>query len=51
MDINKNIVVDKRYRRSSHSLTETNSSTMNLSISSYDLSKENEVIKFSKPSY
>ena len=43
MDINKSIV-DERYRSSSHSLTETDSSTMNLSISSCDLSKENEVI-------
>ena len=31
------------YRSSSHSLTETDSSTMNLSISSCDLCKENEV--------
>ena len=44
MDINKSIIVDERYRSSSHSLTETDSSTMNLSITSFDLSKESEVI-------
>ena len=44
MDINKNIIVDERYRSSSHSLTETDSSTLNLSITSLDLSKESEVI-------
>ena len=43
MDITNSIVVD-RYRSSSHSLTETDSSTMNLRGSSCDLSKENEVI-------
>ena len=43
MDIN-NSIVDEKYRRSSHSLTETDSFTMSLSISSCDLSKENEVI-------
>ena len=44
MDINKRIIVDERYRSSSHSLTETDSSTLNLSITSFDLSKESEVI-------
>ena len=44
MDTNKSIIVDERYRSSSHSLTEIYSSTMNLSITSFDLSKENEVI-------
>ena len=42
MNINISIV-DERYRSSSHSLTETESS-MNLSISSCDLSKGNKVI-------
>ena len=44
MDINKRIIVDEKYRSSSHSLTETDSSTLNLSITSLDLSKESEVI-------
>ena len=43
VDIN-NSIVDERYRSSSHSLTETDSFTMILSISSCDLSTENEVI-------
>ena len=43
MDINKSIIVDERYRSSSHCLTETDFSTMSLSITSFDLSKENEV--------
>ena len=43
MDIN-NKIVGHRCRSSSHSLTETDSSTMNLSISSCNRSKENEVI-------
>ena len=42
--VNINIsIVDERHRSSSHSLTETESS-MNLSISSCDLSKGNKVI-------
>ena len=44
MDVNKSIIVDEKYRSSSHSLTETDSSTMNLSITPFDLSKESEVI-------
>ena len=44
VDINKSIIVNERYRSCSHSLTETASSTMKLSIYSCDLSKENEVI-------
>ena len=36
-------MIDERYQSSSHSLTETDSSTMNLSISC-DPSEENEVI-------
>ena len=44
MGINKSIIADERYRSSSHSLTKTDSSTMNLSITSFDLSKKNEVI-------
>ena len=43
MDINKSIV-DKRYQNSSHSLRETDSSTVNLKISAYDLSLENKVL-------
>ena len=42
--MNESIIVDERYRSSSHSLTETDSSTLNLSITSLDLSKESEVI-------
>ena len=37
-------VVDERYRLSSHSLPETDTSAMNLSISSCDPSKENEIL-------
>ena len=43
MDINQSIV-DERHRSSSHSSTETDSSSMNLSKSFCDLSKENKVI-------
>ena len=43
MEINESIV-DERYRSSSHSLTGTDFFTMNLSIYSCDLSKENEVL-------
>ena len=43
MDIN-NSIVDERYRSSSQSLAETDSSTMNLSISFCDLPKENKII-------
>ena len=43
MDINQNIS-DERYRSPIHSLTKTDSSTMDLSISSCDLSKEHEVL-------
>ena len=39
-----NSIVDERYQSSSHCLTETDSSTISLSISSCDLSKENKVI-------
>ena len=43
MDINQSIV-DERYRNSSYNLPETDPFTINLSISSCDLSKENEVL-------
>ena len=43
VDINKSIV-DEKYRSSSHSLTETDPSTMNLSIYSCNLSKEYEAL-------
>ena len=43
MGINQSIV-DERYRSSNHSLTEADSSAMNLSIFSCDLSNENEVL-------
>ena len=43
MDIN-NSTVDERYQSSSHYLTETNFSTMTLSISSCYLSTENKII-------
>ena len=43
MDINQNIL-DETYRSPIHSLTKNDSSTMNLSISSCDLSKEHEVL-------
>ena len=43
VDINQSIV-DERHWSSSHSLAETYSSTMNSSISSCNLSKENKVL-------
>ena len=43
MDINQSIL-DETYRSPIHSLTKNDSSTMNLSISSCDLSKEHEVL-------
>ena len=43
MDINQSIE-DKGYPSSSHSLSETESSTMSLSISSCNLSEEDEVL-------
>ena len=43
MGINQR-VADERYRSSGHSFIEIDSSTVNLNIYSYDLSKENEVI-------
>ena len=43
MDIN-NSIVDERYQSFSHCFTETDFSTMSLSISSCDLSTENKVI-------
>ena len=43
MDINQRIL-DETYRSPIHSLTKTESSTMDLSISSCDLSKEHEVL-------
>ena len=43
VDINKSIV-DEKYRSSCHSLTETDPSTMNLSIYSCNLSKEYEAL-------
>ena len=43
MDINQSIL-DDRYRSPIHSLTKTDSSTMDLSISPCDLSKEYEVL-------
>ena len=43
MDINQSIL-DETYRSPIHSLTKTDSSTMDLSISSCDLSKEHEVL-------
>ena len=43
MDIN-NSIVDERYQSSRHCSTETDFSTMSLSISSYDLSTENKAI-------
>ena len=43
MDINQSIL-DERYRNPIHSLTKTDSSTMDLSISSCDLSEEQEVL-------
>ena len=42
VDINQSIV-DESSQNSSHSLPETDSSTMNLSIATCDISKENEV--------
>ena len=43
MDINQSIL-DETYRSPIHSLTKTDSSTMDLSISPCDLSKEHEVL-------
>ena len=43
MDINQSIL-DETYRSPIHSLTKTDSSTMDLSISSCDISKEREVL-------
>ena len=43
MDINQSIL-DERYRNPIHSLTKTDSSTMDLSISSCDLSEEHKVL-------
>ena len=43
VEINQSIV-DERYPSSSHSLTETHFSTINLSISFCDPFKENEVL-------
>ena len=43
MDINQSIL-DERYRNPIHSLTKTDSSTIDLSISSCDLSEEHEVL-------
>ena len=42
VDINQSIV-DESSQNSSHSLPETDSSTMNLGIATCDISKENEV--------
>ena len=43
MDINKS-VVDKKYQNCGHNLLETDFSTVNSRISSYDLSLQNKVL-------